>query len=173
MPSTAGSPSSRDAPPKRSECEPEVITFHRTIDARYPGQVHQLGVPVHAGTLTRADLDDAPNGFHGIYHSTYGVDARAPVQFVTYRVRAVREVPTPEPRREATPRHAGGRDGARPVFFAEHDGFVETPTLSLGRPRPGRHHRAPAIVEGAAPSIVVPPGWAAAVDSMRNIVLAA
>ena len=38
---------------KALECEPEVITFHRTIDARYPGQVHQLAVPVHAGTLTQ------------------------------------------------------------------------------------------------------------------------
>ena len=72
---------------KALECEPDAITFHRTIDARYPGQVHQLGVPVHAGMLTAADLDDAAERFHGIYHSTYGVDARAPVQFVTYRRR--------------------------------------------------------------------------------------
>src|SRR5438876_483624 len=36
---------------KALECDLEAITFHRTIDARYPGQVHQLGVPVHAGVL--------------------------------------------------------------------------------------------------------------------------
>jgi N-methylhydantoinase A len=158
---------------KALECEPEVITFHRTIDARYPGQVHQLGVPVHAGTLTRADLDDAAERFHGIYHSTYGVDARAPVQFVTYRVRAVREVPTPEPRREAIPASLPAvAMGARPVFFAEHDGFVETPIYRWEDLIPGATIAAPAIVEGAATSIVVPPGWNAAVDSMRNIVLA-
>jgi N-methylhydantoinase A len=158
---------------KALECEPEVITFHRTIDARYPGQVHQLGVPVHAGTLTQADLDDAAERFHGIYHSTYGVDARAPVQFVTYRVRAVREVPTPEPRREATPdSRPAVAMAARPVFFAEHNGFVETPIYRWEDLVPGATIAAPAIVEGAATSIVVPPGWSAAVDSMRNIVLA-
>ena len=157
---------------KALECEPEVITFHRSIDARYPGQVHQLAVPVHAGVLTAADLADAAERFHGIYHASYGVDARAPVQFVIYRVRAVREVPTPEPRREATPEARPAiASGARPAFFAEDDGFVDTPVYIWEDLVPGATISAPAIVEGAATSIVVPPGWRAAVDSMRNIVL--
>jgi N-methylhydantoinase A len=157
---------------KALECDLEAITFHRTIDARYPGQVHQLGVPVHAGVLTAADLDDAAERFHGIYHSTYGVDARAPVQFVTYRVRAVREVPTPEPRRVEMPESRPAvAAGSRQAFFSENDGFVETPIYVWEDLVPGATISAPAIVEGAATSIVVPPGWRAAVDPMRNIVL--
>jgi N-methylhydantoinase A/oxoprolinase/acetone carboxylase beta subunit len=94
------------------------------------------------------------------------------VQFVIYRVRAVREVPTPEPRREATPEARPAiASGTRPAFFAEQDGFVETPVYIWEDLVPGATISAPAIVEGAATSIVVPPGWRAAVDSMRNIVL--
>jgi len=94
------------------------------------------------------------------------------VQFVIYRVRAVREVPTPEPRREAIPApRPATAAGVRPVFFAEHDGYVETPVYIWEDLAPGETIDAPAIVEGAATSIVVPPGWRAAVDSMRNIVL--
>jgi N-methylhydantoinase A len=157
---------------KALECEPEAVTFHRTIDARYPGQVHQLPVPVHSGALTRADLDDAAERFHGIYLTTYGVDARAPVQFVTYRVRAVREVPTPEPRRAEVPSaRAAVAVGRRDVYFTEHDGYVDTPVYRWEELAPGETIAAPAIVEGAATSIVVPPGWSASVDSMRNIVL--
>jgi N-methylhydantoinase A len=87
-------------------------------------------------------------------------------------VRAVREVPTPEPRREAVP-EARPADAAtsRSVFFAEHDGYVDTPVYSWEALAPGATIGAPAIVEGAATSIVVPPGWSASVDSMRNIVL--
>jgi N-methylhydantoinase A len=158
---------------KALECEPDDVTFHRTIDARYPGQVHQLPVPVHAGVLTRADLEDAAERFHGIYLATYGVDARAPVQFVTYRVRAVREVPTPEPRRDAVPTaRPAVAVSRREVYFTERDGYVDTPVYRWEQLAPGETIAAPAIVEGAATSIVVPPGWAASVDTMRNIVLA-
>ena len=136
--------------------------------------MHQLPVPVQSGSLSRADLDAAAERFHGIYHSTYGVDARAPVQFVTYRVRAVREVPTPEPRREAVPEaRPAVAARSRSVFFAERDGYVDTPVYTWEELAPGATIAAPAIVEGAATSIVVPPGWSASVDSMRNIVLEA
>ena len=60
--------------------------------------------------------------------------------------------------------------GAAAVFFAEHDGFVDTPIYRWEDLVPGATIAAPAIVEGAATSIVVPPGWSAAVDSMRNII---
>jgi N-methylhydantoinase A len=57
------------------------------------------------------------------------------------------------------------------VYFTEHDGYVDTPVYRWEELAPGDTIAAPAIVEGAATSIVVPPGWQATVDTMRNIVL--
>ena len=95
------------------------------------------------------------------------------MQFVTYRVRAVREVPTPNRDEIEAPE-------SRPaVAIGVSAGRSSPRTTGSSRRRstcweelaPGETIDAPAIVEGAATSIVVPPGWTAVVDSMRNIVL--
>ena len=148
------------------------VQVQRVIDARYPGQVHQLAVEVPEGALTRADLDAATDRFHGRYLETYGIEMRAPVQFVTYRVRAVVPVDKPEPLRDVPAPSRPDPIGTRAVFFAENGRHVDVPEYRWESLRPGAEIDHAAIIEGAATSIVVPPGWRVTVDTMRNVVLA-
>jgi N-methylhydantoinase A len=148
------------------------VQVQRVIDARYPGQVHQLAVEVPDGVLTRADLDAATDRFHERYLETYGIEMRAPVQFVTYRVRAVVPVDKPEPLRDVPAPSRPDAIGTRAVFFAENGRHVDVPEYRWESLRPGAEIDHAAIIEGAATSIVVPPGWRVTVDTMRNVVLA-
>jgi N-methylhydantoinase A len=147
------------------------VVFRRVIEARYPGQVHQLAVEVPDGALTRADLDAAVTRFHELYLETYGIDTQAPVQFVTMRVRAVVPVEKPEPLRDAPASYRPDAVGARPVFFGEHGEHRTVPVYRWEDLRPGAGFTEPAIIEGAATSVVVPPSWTVTVDTMRNVVL--
>ena len=152
------------------ECEHRDATFHRTIDARYRGQIHQLPVPVAATPLSADDLARAAERFHSLYHATYGVDARGPVEFVTYKVRAVRAVEKPRPHTD--PSIAAGRatpTGERDAYFHDSGGFVRTPIYDWAALPAGAALEGPAIIEGAATLITVPPGWRASVDPTRNV----
>lgn len=153
------------------ETDASSLTVQRVIDARYPGQVHQLAVEVPSGALTRADLDAAAERFHDRYRETYGIDMRAPVQFVTMRVRAVVPVEKPEPVRDRPAPTRPEPTGRRSVFFAETGAHADVAEHRWEDLRPGAEVDGPAIVEGAATSIVVPPAWRATLDTMRNVVL--
>ncbi len=147
------------------------ITMQRVIEARYPGQVHQLAVEVPAGVLTRADIDAAVARFHARYLETYGIDMRAPVQFVTYRLRAVVPVDKPEPLRDRPAPYGPSPVGTRDVFFVENGQHRPVSQYRWENLRPGASIAHPAIIEGAATSIVVPPGWAVMLDTMRNVLI--
>ena len=143
------------------------------IEARYPGQVHQLAVALPAGALTRADLDDAVERFHALYLATYGIDMRAPVQFVTLPRAgrgAGREARTAA--RRARRLRARAAMGERSVFFGERGVHETVPVYRWEDLRPGadhlagRDHRGRGDV-GRGPT----PGWAVALDTMRNVVL--
>jgi N-methylhydantoinase A len=62
--------------------------------------------------------------------------------------------------------------GERPASFAEAGGFAATPVFDWLRLEPGCRLVGPAIVEGPDATIVVPPGYSAAVDRWRNVLLA-
>ncbi|MCU1365796.1 MAG: hypothetical protein JWL72_1893 [Ilumatobacteraceae bacterium] len=145
----------------------------RTIEARYPGQAHQLPIDMPTGALTRADLDAAVDRFHARYREAYGITSDAPVDFVTYRLRAVLPVDKPEPRREVPEPYSPDAGSRRDVFFAEVGIHRSTPVYRWDELRPGASITVAAIIEGAATSIVVPPTWTATLDTMRNVVLAA
>lgn len=151
--------------------EPSTVQFHRVIEARYPGQVHQLAVDLPEGTLQRSDLDAAVAQFHERYLATYGIDMVAPVQFVTCRIRAVSPVQKPEPVRSSLVTSQPTPLGERPVYFAEFGEHRATPVYRWEDAGPGSAFAGPAIIEGAATSIVVPPTWSGTVDAMRNVVL--
>jgi N-methylhydantoinase A len=62
--------------------------------------------------------------------------------------------------------------GERAASFVETGGFTSTPVFDWSRLESGSRLVGPAIVEGADATIVVPPGYSAAVDRWRNVVLA-
>jgi N-methylhydantoinase A len=160
----------------RDELGDEGATFAvtRSADMRFYGQAHQLTVSVPDGSLGDEDLSALAKRFHEVYRQTYGIDAEAPAQLVNARVRVVRVVDKLSPR----PHAVAERDasvafaGERAASFAEVGGFTATPVFDWSRLEPGCGLVGPAIVDGADATIVVPPGYSAAVDRWRNVILA-
>src|ERR687898_264955 len=124
--------------------------------------------------LGHEDLSALSKRFHEVYRQTYGIDADAPAQIVSARVRVVRMVDKLSPR----PYEVAERDaslalaGERAASFAEIGGFATTPVFDWSRLEPGCRLAGPAIVEGPDATIVVPPGYSAVVDRWRNVLLA-
>jgi N-methylhydantoinase A len=153
----------------------QSFSVTRSADMRFRGQAHQLTVPVPDGPLGGEDLSALTKRFHEVNRQTYGIDADAPVQVVNVRVRVVRVVdkfsPTPH---EVTERDANrAQAGEREASFAESGGPTPTPVFDWSRLEPGARLAGPGIVEGADATIVVPPGYSAAVDQWRNVRIAA
>ena len=151
-----------------------TLDVTRSADMRFHGQAHQLTVSVPDGPLGDEDLSALVKRFQEVYRQTYGIDADAPAQVVSARVRVVRVVE----KLALRPHAVADRDasaalaGERAASFAEAGGFTATPVFDWSRLEPGCRLVGPAIVEGPDATIVVPPGYAAAVDRWRNVVLA-
>ena len=133
----------------------------RSADVRYRRQAYELTVPFADGPVTRASLDALATVFHDKHRQTYGhANPSEPVQLVNLRLTALGRLP----RLELMQRAAASRPvRKRRVWFAE-TGFVACPmhwrdAVSLGTSLSG-----PAIMEALDATIVVPPGWTAAVD---------
>jgi N-methylhydantoinase A/oxoprolinase/acetone carboxylase beta subunit len=133
--------------------------LERTADLRYAGQSYELNVPWSSAGAGAA--------FHDEHQRTYGYsNPDRAVEVVTIRVRARVAVPRPSfPALERSPAvhsetrraRVAGRWRRVPVLRRE-----QTPA----RGRPG-----PALVLDYGATTLVPPGWAASVDNIGNLVL--
>jgi N-methylhydantoinase A len=63
------------------------------------------------------------------------------------------------------------RKGAREAYFAELQGFVETPVYERTRLQCGDRIRGPAIFEEPDSTAICPPGYAVEVDAQLNLVI--
>src|SRR5262249_29375685 len=142
----------------------------RSADMRFWGQVHQLTVPVPVGELSDEDSSALAKRFHETYRQIYGIHADEPAQPVDAPVRVLGVVDTLPPR----PLAREGRNaavalaGERRAWFPEIGGFTPTRVFDWPRLEPGCRLAGPAVVEGVDATIVVPPGYAVAVDRWRN-----
>ena len=172
--------------------QPDRI-IERAADCRYAKQAYELTVPLASGTVSRESLDALAREFHSQHLRTYGHEnPDESVQMVNVRVTATGRMPRVEfrdraasPGGGATERNGaaagggtitGGRvEAEREVWFGEpilcpvigrHD-LVSGPSRggSVAAARPG-----PFIVEEMDCTVVVPPGWSAALDE-RGFVL--
>jgi N-methylhydantoinase A len=61
--------------------------------------------------------------------------------------------------------------GARPAYFAESGGFVDTTVYQRDRLGPGDEVRGPAVVEEEGSTLVIGPGGTARVAHTGNLVV--
>jgi N-methylhydantoinase A len=129
-------------------------------DLRYVGQASTLEVPFES-------LADAEARFHREHDRIYGhATPGKPVELVNVRVVQMWQRPLPPLAAVATK-----PVGARPAYFEELGGFVETPVLQ--RAHLHESVEGPAIVEGADSTLVVYPGWDAVLDQAGNVIVTA
>ncbi|MFB4274663.1 hydantoinase/oxoprolinase family protein [Nonomuraea sp. MTCD27] len=143
----------------------------RSVDVRFKGQSHDLTVD-WAG-----DRDTLESRFFRRYAEVYGITQRGEVELVSYRVRVTtpaeegpaEEGPAEENAPPATgpPPHRRGEPGARTAYFPECGGHTEVPVHTRDTLR--GELRGPAVVEDDESTIVVPPGWSAALAATRAV----
>ena len=173
--------------------------IERAADCRYTKQAYELTVPLAGGTITRATLAALAREFHAQHLRTYGHDSPdEPVQMVNVRVTATGRMPRVEfharAATEGTPAAGAGAAAAateREVWFGEpircpvvgrHDLPSASSRADPDVPAPpgsnagdgdgaGTVRTGPFIVEEMDCTVVVPPGWSAALDERGFILM--
>jgi N-methylhydantoinase A len=131
-----------------------------TYELRYSGQAFELAVP---GPI-RPDPAELAERFAAEHERRYGYrDPDADVELVHIRLALVASAPTPAPR--AAP---AGRleEGVRKARFGGR--WVEARVLR-GEPAAGASAEGPCVLELPEATLVLPPGWHAAVDDHGTI----
>ena len=149
------------------EQAPGELIVEQLVDARFAGQAHELSVPLRS--IAARDLASLEDDFRQLYATTYGVEARGEVEYAALRTRV--RVPIVAPPLPA-PRARGGVAKPRAqrwMRFGEVEG--EAPTYAREDLGVGANVVGPAVIDGRVETIVVPPGWQAAVDDVGSLVL--
>ena len=154
----------------RAGMEPGRRRFERSVDARYERQSYELPVPVPSGALDAPALAAIAEAFHDRHRRTYGHDNRGePVQLVSVRLTAIglipplaiRDRPVPSAADAVGSRRMWFRDGGT-VDAAVHDRrFMPAGSVTMG----------PAVIGALESTILVPPGWQAAMDEDGFVLL--
>jgi len=141
------------------------LAFEYRIDLRYLGQEHSVTVLVD---LERATIESILRDFHDAHERTYTFRLMdTPVEFVTFRLTAIAQVPRPQlGRLTAAGRSAqAAREGNRVVEFAE-EGTREAIVLERDLLPPDFTASGPLIVEEPSSTTLVHPGQQLRVDDL-------
>jgi N-methylhydantoinase A len=145
---------------------PGETAILRAADLRYRGQSFELTVPLDAATDARA----LAALFHAAHERSFGhADPGAPVQVVSLRASATRAAaPIALPRTDAVPHpaHPTGR-----VRLCVAGDWQDAALFDRAALDPGAEFTGPAIVAQADCTILVPAGWRACVDALRNLAM--
>lgn len=156
----------------------EDSRFERELDLRYAGQGYELRTPLDglfAERITAECLAATRRRFderHALIHGHAAADR--PLEVVSYRVRLRVRVPRYEPRAEAAPlapRGAAQAIKGRRTLRLDAATACEAAIYERDGLDVGASFLGPALVEQFDATTVVPPGWTARVDSLRNLVL--
>jgi len=146
---------------------PNRRALSRAADLRYRRQAYELTVPLADGPVTCASLDRLAAAFHDKHRQTYGhANPEEPVQLVNLRLTAIGRLPGL--RLAQPPASAPARRKTRQVWFPE-TGSAPCPVHWRDGLAAGEAVAGPAIIEAMDSTIVVPPGWIAAVDGTGYI----
>ena len=150
----------------------------RTVDMKYPLQIHQVEVEAPDGALGADAGDLLAARFAERYEQLFGAGAAfegAGCQVVLCRVTGRGLLPRPDVAREGAGASKGALTGARTrdvvwVTPAETT-TLSTPILGVEDTAGGGTVEGPAIVEGASTTILLPPGTRGLIDPSGDMVL--
>ncbi len=143
--------------------DPNKAAIHRQADLRYAGQSHELTVDVGDAF----DPQQVRERFHEAHERTRDYRlADEPIELITLRVTATITGDEPYISHEGIYLQAARR---RDVLFGGE--LRETPVFERGQIPVGASFDGPAIVESTESTIVVKPGWRAAMDKRGTLTL--
>ena len=150
----------------------EALCLSRSFDMRYKGQFHIINIAAPSGPVTEATLQEAEESFHAEHERLYTYASRGdPTETVNLRVRGLGKVSRPGLRRLELGEAKDAYKGARPVYFREAGGFLDTQIYDRERLGAGSVLEGPAIIDERTSTTLVPKGFNAKVDDYGNIIL--
>ncbi len=142
--------------PGRAAASTSIELF---AEARYPSQVWEVEIPLPVARFDgEGDLSHLCATFHAQHEATFGFsEPGSPVELISWRGRAVCELPQPrqatEPPARSCPKPSSGW---RRAWFAEV-GLVQVPVHRISDLAVGTSVSGPAIVEAALTTVVIGP----------------
>jgi N-methylhydantoinase A len=145
-----------------------LIRCERSADVRYHGQEHAVRVPIPAGELSAATLEQA---FHALHAQKYSFELEGdPVEVVTCHAAALGGRGHLVPRAAPIARSKPSPKGRRRVDF-DADGVHDAPVYDRNALPAGFEHAGPLVVEDETTTALVHPGQTLAVDHASNLVI--
>ncbi len=141
------------------------ISVRLNIDMRYLGQGYEVRVPFPLERLTAAHIAEMQRVFEREYRAFYGqLAAGVPIEAVNWRVLISGPPPQIASRPSKTAQNFSNAPLAwRPVRFAPEKAPAQTPVYRRAQLASGWSAAGPLIIEEAAATTVVRPGWSAQV----------
>jgi len=141
------------------------IRLERFVDARYPGQVHEITVPVPAGAPAAGFAAELAGGFHREHERLYTYCREdLPVELLHWRVRATGRTPAltvaAAQAGESVAQHGArvaAAQGARSIVFAGH-GSLRADVYASSDLAHGCALEGPAVIDGPTTTVLVGPG---------------
>jgi N-methylhydantoinase A len=130
-------------------------------EARYPGQVWELEVPLRGPRFeTKADIDALARDFHHHHMDVFATcDRNSAIEVIGWRARVqCRLDESTEIAAAPAPTGPARLDATRRAWFAGHPDPLETTVRSFDAIAPGDEIVGPAIVESPVTTIVIDPG---------------
>ena len=138
--------------------KPEEIRFARHIEGRYPGQVHNLTVPLPEGPINDDLLHQLEANFHDEHERRFTYAMRdQPIESLHWRIAATGNRPAPEGRLAQQPTEILKARSTRMAYMASVNAEVETEVYQGDALAAGDQLTGPAIVEFATTTVVVNP----------------
>ncbi len=142
------------------------------VDMKYVGQTSELTVRMTDDIFSPGSISRLGEAYAVEHEKTYGYRVDEPLQLVSIRVvaRGVSETNRVPERIDVSRRPDGRRAGRRMLYFGPRAGWMETAVIDRLE-LDGAASAGPLVVEEYDSTVVVPPGWRASLDSLKNIVL--
>jgi N-methylhydantoinase A len=160
---------------ERLQTPPELRSTEFFVEARYPYQVWELEVPLAAGRFDGpADVERMVQEFHRVHERVFAVSEPAQhIECIYWKGRATARLPKPAlPRRAANGAGPPRPVAVRAAWFGEC-GALDTPQFRGEALMPGQRVVGPAIIQEPTTTVVVYPGWTAAVTPSGDYLLTA
>jgi N-methylhydantoinase A len=148
------------------------IAVHRSIEARYLGQNHELELSFPANEFNDQTIADMWTRFHEEHQGRFGFSIPGEtIETVNLKVVAVAVSEKPRIRELPTSKGTPKKTGQRRVRYA--DGWHEVPVYDRDSFHQGDRIIGPAVIEESASVTVLQPGQKLRVDQLGNLIIAA
>jgi len=158
----------------RAGVSASAVTVKRVAEMRYLGQGHEVEAALPDGRLSHESIAPIGSSFEAAYRALYHrLPQGVPIEALNWRVTVAGPAPRvtlrPTAAAAGDPRRA--RKGTRRAWFAEVDGYVETPVYDRYALAPGAQLAGPAIVEERESTAVIGPGGRCRIDEGLALVV--